>query len=248
MSDSIVARVVETFTRELAEAITAAGRQDVKVVRTENSSGSEPENLRWYCGKPNSDSEGHFFVGAAPETWEEIGGNSEGLLGRCIEKMLAGHTQATELVANVSSCSAPPTDWPRITLMTSHGNNAPLAMYCVLSPALEAAIDAVAIPAAIAQPSFSDGIHSADLLAHVHVPVTVSFGGTQIRMKDLLNLATGSVVELDQSLSDTVVDFGRIALFDRARRSCGHQTAITGCGCWRSWFPARARAASEIRP
>ena len=32
----------------------------------------------------------------------------------------------------------------------------------------------------------------------------VTFGGTQIRMKDLFNLSTGSVVELDQSLSDAV--------------------------------------------
>jgi flagellar motor switch protein FliN/FliY len=43
-----------------------------------------------------------------------------------------------------------------------------------------------------------------DLLMQVQVPVSVSFGGTQIRIKDLLNLATGSVVELDQSLHDHV--------------------------------------------
>ncbi len=39
---------------------------------------------------------------------------------------------------------------------------------------------------------------------HVQVPVSVSFGATQIRMKDLLNLTAGSVVELDQALHDNV--------------------------------------------
>ena len=39
---------------------------------------------------------------------------------------------------------------------------------------------------------------------HVQVPVSVSFGATQIRMKDLLSLTAGSVVELDQALHDNV--------------------------------------------
>jgi flagellar motor switch protein FliN len=43
-----------------------------------------------------------------------------------------------------------------------------------------------------------------DMLMHVQVPVSVSFGATQIRMKDLLNLSAGSVVELDQALHDNV--------------------------------------------
>jgi len=42
------------------------------------------------------------------------------------------------------------------------------------------------------------------MLMHVQVPVSVSFGNTQIRMKDLLSLTTGSVVELDQALHDNV--------------------------------------------
>jgi flagellar motor switch protein FliN len=245
MPDSIVARVFETFIAELAEAIAAAGRQDVKVVRNENPSGSEPENLQWYCGKPSLDSEGHFFLGAALETWEEVGGNPEGLLGRCVEKMLVGHAQASELVANVSSSSAPANDWPRITLEASHGTNAPLAMYCVVSPALEAAIDAVATPAiAIARPSFSEGINSADLLAQVHVPVTVSFGGTQIRMKELLNLSAGSVVELDQSLSDTVEIRANSCLIAR-----GEVVAVDGHYGVRvlELVSSPARAAKEIR-
>ncbi len=39
---------------------------------------------------------------------------------------------------------------------------------------------------------------------NVQVPVSVCFGATQIRMKELLNLSSGSVVELDQALHDNV--------------------------------------------
>ncbi len=250
MPDSNVARVLETFIRELAEAIVAAGHQDVRVIRTENSpgsvpTGSEPEDLQWYCGKPNSDSEGHFFLGAARETWEEIGGNPEGLLGGCIERAFAGQTKAQQLIASVGSSEAPPSDWPRVAFELSHDNRAPLTLYCVLSPALEAAVDSVVNPAKIIQPSSSEGIHSADLLAQVHVPVTVSFGGTQIRMKDLLNLSTGSVVELDQSLSDTVEIRANSCLIAR-----GEVVAVDGHYGVRvlELVSSPARAAKEIRP
>ena len=47
-------------------------------------------------------------------------------------------------------------------------------------------------------------MNPSDMLMHVQVPVSVSFGATQIRMKDLLSLTTGSVVELDQALHDNV--------------------------------------------
>ena len=39
---------------------------------------------------------------------------------------------------------------------------------------------------------------------NVEIPVSVSFGRTQIHMKDLLALTNGSVVELDRELGDEV--------------------------------------------
>jgi len=43
-----------------------------------------------------------------------------------------------------------------------------------------------------------------DLLMQVEVPVIVSLGRTRMRMKDLLGLSHGSVVELDEHLGDEV--------------------------------------------
>ena len=46
--------------------------------------------------------------------------------------------------------------------------------------------------------------NSLGMLMQVEVPIRVSLGRTRIRMKDLLALSHGSVVELDQQASDEV--------------------------------------------
>jgi flagellar motor switch protein FliN len=43
-----------------------------------------------------------------------------------------------------------------------------------------------------------------DVLMQVEVPVSVSLGRTKMRMKDLLSLTHGSVVELDEYVGDEV--------------------------------------------
>ena len=77
---------------------------------------------------------------------------------------------------------------------------------CVLSPEFEEALGSglETVQPVVSVRATPNGTKTSDMLMHVKVPVSVSFGGTQIRMKDLLNLATGSVVELDQSLHDNV--------------------------------------------
>jgi flagellar motor switch protein FliN/FliY len=43
-----------------------------------------------------------------------------------------------------------------------------------------------------------------DLLLEVDMPVGVSFGRTQMRLKEALKLTTGSIVELNRSVTDPV--------------------------------------------
>jgi flagellar motor switch protein FliN/FliY len=77
---------------------------------------------------------------------------------------------------------------------------------CVLSPEFEAALGGSQKAAPVPAPASATGarMNPSDMLMHVQVPVSVSFGATQIRMKDLLSLSAGSVVELDQALHDNV--------------------------------------------
>lgn len=48
------------------------------------------------------------------------------------------------------------------------------------------------------------GRNPAEMLMQVEVPLCVSLGRTKMRMKDLLGLTHGSVVELDQNAGDEV--------------------------------------------
>lgn len=43
-----------------------------------------------------------------------------------------------------------------------------------------------------------------DLLLDVEMPVSVSFGRTQVRIQDILKLITGSIIELDRAISEPV--------------------------------------------
>lgn len=43
-----------------------------------------------------------------------------------------------------------------------------------------------------------------DLLLDVDLPVSISFGKAQLLMKDVLKLTTGSIVELNRSVSEQV--------------------------------------------
>jgi len=43
-----------------------------------------------------------------------------------------------------------------------------------------------------------------DLLLDVDLPVSVAFGTTEMTLKDVLNLGTGSVIELNKSVNDPV--------------------------------------------
>ena len=43
-----------------------------------------------------------------------------------------------------------------------------------------------------------------DLLLEVELPVSISFGKTELRMKDVLKLTTGSIVELNRGVNEPV--------------------------------------------
>lgn len=65
----------------------------------------------------------------------------------------------------------------------------------VESDPAELALDAGRLPAAS---------RTMDLLLDVDLPVSISFGKTQLALKDVLKLTTGSIVELNRGVSDPV--------------------------------------------
>jgi flagellar motor switch protein FliN len=79
-------------------------------------------------------------------------------------------------------------------------------MYCCFSPDLERAFLAAETATRFPSGPFVTGGSpvSMEMLMDVEVPVRISFGRTQIRMKELLSLNSGSLVELDRALGDRV--------------------------------------------
>ena len=64
-------------------------------------------------------------------------------------------------------------------------------------------------PKALAPPSKpaaeeTGKLHSIDLLLDVELPVSVSFGRAQLPLKDVIKLTTGSIIELNRSVSEPV--------------------------------------------
>lgn len=77
----------------------------------------------------------------------------------------------------------------------------------VLTPAAVQTAPAALVPtASSAAPSHSTSVNTRnlDLLLDVEMPVSVSFGRTQLPLKDVIKLTTGSIVELNRAVSEPV--------------------------------------------
>ena len=104
----------------------------------------------------------------------------------------------------------PPREWTSVPLAVKPAPGAGMSVYFSVSPDLEAALgggpvsDTEALEGQDLAPAVPAGMNSADILMYVEMPVTIVLGRTKMRLKDLLKLTNGSVVELDQMLDDEV--------------------------------------------
>ena len=64
--------------------------------------------------------------------------------------------------------------------------------------------DLLAASSAMNKPAGGSGNWNIDLLLDVELPVVVSFGMTELCLKDVLKLGVGSVIELEKSVNDPV--------------------------------------------
>ena len=218
----LVSGIFDVFTRALSEALREAGPEEIQV---DWSLTSEPhadaETWTWWSGGLSTHPGAAFFLGAPEETWEKLGRSSDSedtrenafaLVNRCFAKAVAERFGANAATQDGGASDTPPEDGTRISIQIGYPAGQWPSAGCVLSSAFEAALGslggnapaAVSAPTPYLPPPATGRQSQSDMLMHVQVPVSVSFGGTQIRMKDLLNLAAGSVVELDQGLHDNV--------------------------------------------
>ena len=152
-------------------------------------------------------------TGEARNTWLEIIGQSLGGMARSLSAMV-GHEVTCE--AGVEHApETPPEKWASVAISFGQTHLPPL--WFALSPAL-AELAAAPPPvetsgrgpstAGDAEPAPPQAPHpqsrTMELLLDVDLPISISFGRTQLPLKDVLKLTTGSIVELNRSVHDTV--------------------------------------------
>jgi flagellar motor switch protein FliN len=158
----------------------------------------ESADLQWRSCALTVDAACRFYAGATSDVWEELrhdGDSGFAVLVEAIESAAAERFGSEVRCTGIESCDAPPEDWAATVWDAPAG-----PMEVVMS---SEALDALGggSPVARVENALEN---SMDMLLHVEIPVSVSLGRTRLRMKDLLGLGHGSVVELDQELGDQV--------------------------------------------
>ena len=213
---ALISGMLDAFARAVSEALSENGPEEIHL---DWSLGPDPDNRQeisaWWSGGLSTHPGANCFIGAPDETWEKLGrgGASEdnrenafALVSRCFARAVAERFGERVTARDAGSSGAPSEDWTRISMVVRYPAGQWPSASCVLSPEFEQALDTGLETVQSVAPvrATSGGTKTSDMLMQVKVPVSVFFGGTEIRLKDLLNLATGSVVELDQSLHDNV--------------------------------------------
>lgn len=152
-------------------------------------------------------------TGEAKNTWLEILGQSLSVMARSIGSVLG-----REVVCEAGK-ERPPESIPEAgaTVSLSFGETSLAPLWIVFSDKLVSLVSAPAPqdPAETNSGSGTQEIEKAvsnrpaavpvmELLLDVELPVSISFGKTQILMKDVLKLTTGSIVELNRGVGEPV--------------------------------------------
>lgn len=213
-----IASFFDQLTVQMQEFLAGVQPDGTTISWTAASPEPRADLIWWSCGI-SVDPAASVFAGAPEETWNALARAYDAASQEPFENDFAGmvrsiqQTAQARFGAEVQCQAAGPGDAPadRSTsadLEISFRDGA-LTVTLVLTPELVVALggqsDSTEI-AAIEEPVFraGDGTNPVDRLLHIEVPVSVSLGRTEMRMKDLLALSNGSIVELEQELGDRV--------------------------------------------
>jgi flagellar motor switch protein FliN len=195
--------------------------QATEVSWSQNQPDSDASDLVWWSCALSVDPGCRIYAGADQELWRGIGSAGAldsssaevsvddpqagwfALLAQAIEGAAKARFGALVSCTELGISEGAPGAWARVSVTIARsGDSSPGTMYWVLSPELVAALGGEdAGLAEFRSPATADRL---DILQHVEIPVSVSFGRTRMQLRDLLGLSNGSVVHLDKELGDHV--------------------------------------------
>ena len=184
---------------------------------------SEPEPMLW-VGLPESvhqDLGSRVLLAAGVDASEAEENRATAL--EIVEQSLGGlvsaivkRTGQDTVRAPTKQCPALPPEHSAISVTLTFGETALAPLWIVFNPLLIVLLEAKpAEPAAEPIPQSispqqsplqlaSSSSRTFELLLDVALPVSVSFGKTELAVKEVLKLTTGSIVELNRSISEPV--------------------------------------------
>jgi len=224
LSTDLAGQVTVSWSRDLPNAAVPDAASSDVASSDSASSDAEGVDLVWWSCALSVDPACRIYAGANPETWKEIRGadaadadfadagsaeandpqeNWFSLLTQSIEQAAKARFGALVSCTGLGVSEDSPSAWPRVSVAVARGGNpSPGTMYLALSPELAVALGGD--PDHGAAGKNPPATNPLEILQHLEIPLSVSFGRTQMRLRDLLALANGSVVQLDRELGDEV--------------------------------------------
>ncbi len=215
-----VASLFDIFARELQTRFSRERSEGVAVSWSADAEGLTSSDVACWSWVLSIDSTSRILVGAAEETWREICGLREdasldavrerclSLLTPAIEQTVQSQFGSEVTCLEEDRSSTLPQEWTSVRLTIKPESQSTISVHVSVNPDLESALGASAGSETAPEEHLSSpstaATNSADILMDVEMPVSVSLGRTKMRLKELLNLTNGSVVELDQELGDEV--------------------------------------------
>jgi flagellar motor switch protein FliN len=167
---------------------------------TPNSEPAQSE-LQWWSCALSVDAACRLMAGTTAETWAALGAHeNDGFasLASAVQDAAAARFGSEVQCEGLERTETPDAEpWTAVTLRISDEASIEFLMS-------EEFVDAFGTNSADAVVTPSWGASSSDLLMNVEIPVSVSLGRKDMRIKDLLGLTHGSIVELEQELGDDV--------------------------------------------
>ncbi len=222
--ESIPGWLAEEWRRRLALAIEALTGESVAIEQQE-SRGARDE-VSFGTLYPTSAGEGcALWAAPAGSAWETIGRRALEAAG--LQEADTGDVRKTYLEILAQACSGvaeaigerlgqevtlgdakpsdkPPAGAPPLRFAVRFPGSTPVVMLFAVSPPLLAMLAEPAAAAAEAPVEGTAASKTLDLLLEVELPVSVSFGRTEIPLKDVVKLSTGSILELNRAVSEPV--------------------------------------------
>jgi len=217
----LVKGLFDVLASELQSCLLTGHIGDASVSWGDDITDPGSSDLIWWSWSLSIDAGCRVLAGAPMEVWREVCGldpevtpaefdaGSLAILTPVIQEAARSRFGSEVTCAAAERSEGPAGEWTSGNFIIKPASGDGMPINFSISNDLQAALGGS--PSDKSEPEAQESTplppaarSSADILMHVEMPVTIVLGRTKMRLKDLLRLTTGSVVELDQMLDDEV--------------------------------------------